>query len=58
LADEDYKKFLNFLGTHGCMVDFREFRNAAADRIAVAAERTRPMSNGNGSRTPETVGAL
>jgi len=26
MPDTDYKRFLNFLGTHGCVVDFREFR--------------------------------
>ncbi len=25
----DYKKFMNFLGTHRCLVDFREFRRSA-----------------------------
>jgi hypothetical protein len=30
MPDTDYKRFLNFLGTHGCVVDFREFRAAAA----------------------------
>jgi transcriptional regulator with PAS, ATPase and Fis domain len=28
VEDRDYKKFLNFLTTHRCMVDFREFRRA------------------------------
>ncbi len=26
----DYKRFLNFLSTHGCALDFREFRTGAA----------------------------
>jgi hypothetical protein len=26
---EDYKRFLNFLSTHGCNVDFRSIRNGA-----------------------------
>jgi DNA-binding NtrC family response regulator len=26
MPESDYKRFLNFLGTHGCVVDFREFR--------------------------------
>ena len=30
MLDTDYKRFLNFLGTHGCVVDFREFRTPAA----------------------------
>ena len=29
MPDSDYKRFLNFLGTHGCVVDFREFRTPA-----------------------------
>jgi DNA-binding NtrC family response regulator len=28
----DYKRFLNFLSTHGCNVDFREFRSGRASR--------------------------
>jgi DNA-binding NtrC family response regulator len=30
MPETDYKRFLNFLGTHGCVVDFREFRTPAA----------------------------
>ncbi len=30
MPDTDYKRFLNFLGTHGCVVDFREYRTPAA----------------------------
>jgi DNA-binding NtrC family response regulator len=29
MPDSDYKRFLNFLGTHGCVVDFREYRAPA-----------------------------
>ena len=29
MPDTDYKRFLNFLGTHGCVVDFREYRTPA-----------------------------
>jgi transcriptional regulator with PAS, ATPase and Fis domain len=28
IPDGDYKRFLNFLATHDCRVDYREFRNA------------------------------
>ena len=35
MPDSDYKRFLNFLGTHGCVVDFREFRTPAAPDGAV-----------------------
>jgi hypothetical protein len=27
MAPSDYKRFLNLLSTHGCTVDFREFRS-------------------------------
>jgi transcriptional regulator with PAS, ATPase and Fis domain len=30
IPDADYKRFMNFLSTHDCRADFREFRNASA----------------------------
>ena len=39
MPDSDYKRFLNFLGTHGCVVDFREFRTPAAPDGAVVNGR-------------------
>ena len=30
MPDGDYKRFLNFLATHECCVDFREFRTGKA----------------------------
>src|SRR5262249_59870744 len=27
MPESDYKKFMNFLGTHGCRPEFRDFRN-------------------------------
>ncbi|HOG27846.1 MAG TPA: sigma-54 dependent transcriptional regulator [Vicinamibacterales bacterium] len=39
MPDADYKRFLNFLGTHGCVVDFREFRTPAAADGAVVKDR-------------------
>jgi transcriptional regulator with PAS, ATPase and Fis domain len=37
MKPEDYKRFLNFLTTHGCAVDYRAFkRDAAAERQAEA----------------------
>jgi len=33
----DYKKFLNFLGTHDCVVDFREFRSGVPERDGAAS---------------------
>jgi DNA-binding NtrC family response regulator len=38
MPDTDYKRFLNFLGTHGCVVDFREFRTAASPDRGAAKE--------------------
>jgi DNA-binding NtrC family response regulator len=32
MAPADYKRFLNFLSTHGCTVDFREFRTGGVSR--------------------------
>jgi len=31
IPPEDYKRFMNFLTTHGCRADFREFRHPAAE---------------------------
>jgi hypothetical protein len=31
----DYKRFLNFLATHGCTVDFREYRSGPQQRERV-----------------------
>ena len=31
IADSDYKKFMNFLSTHDCRPDFREFRNPSPE---------------------------
>jgi DNA-binding NtrC family response regulator len=42
MADTDYKRFLNFLGTHGCVVDFREFRAPAPRDGAEVKERVPP----------------
>jgi hypothetical protein len=38
MPDSDYKRFLNFLGTHGCVVDFREFRTPAPRDTAVVKD--------------------
>lgn len=38
IDQQDYKRFLNFLASHDCAVDFREFRGAKR-ALAVAAER-------------------
>ena len=45
MPDTDYKRFLNFLGTHGCVVDFREFRTPAARDGAEVKDRVPPEAN-------------
>ena len=43
----DYKRFLNFLGTHNCRVDFREFRaGSVLDGSAAGAPDRRPEMAG------------
>lgn len=34
MPPEDYKRFMNFLGTHDCRAEFREFRNANPEPAA------------------------
>jgi transcriptional regulator with PAS, ATPase and Fis domain len=34
IPPEDYKRFMNFLATHDCRAEFREFRNATEDNPA------------------------
>jgi transcriptional regulator with GAF, ATPase, and Fis domain len=34
MPPEDYKRFMNFLSTHGCRAEFREFRNVTPDAPA------------------------
>lgn len=46
MSERDYKRFLNFLGTHDCRVDFRSFRNGSpepvrAPRVIVAISEFR-----------------
>ncbi len=40
MEDADYKRFLNFLSTHDCAIDFREFRGAR--RVLAVAANARP----------------
>jgi transcriptional regulator with PAS, ATPase and Fis domain len=42
MEDGDYKRFLNFLGTHDCAIDFREFRGAKRALADAASARHRP----------------
>ncbi|MEQ1757162.1 MAG: sigma-54 dependent transcriptional regulator [Vicinamibacterales bacterium] len=41
MEDGDYKRFLNFLGTHDCAIDFREFRGAKRQLAEAASARSR-----------------
>ena len=45
MPDSDYKRFLNFLGTHGCVVDFREFRTPPAREVTDAKDAIPPDSH-------------
>jgi transcriptional regulator with PAS, ATPase and Fis domain len=42
MENDDYKRFLNFLGTHDCAIDFREFRGAKRALADAANARSRP----------------
>ena len=58
----DYKRFLNFLGTHSCRVDFREFRGGGVIDPPIAASDARGMTvpvSVSGSFAPrEAAGAM
>ena len=55
MPDTDYKRFLNFLGTHGCVVDFREFRTPTPTDVSVTKDRAPaeapPRRGGRGAQT-------
>ena len=46
IDDRDYKRFMNFLGTHRCLVDFREFRRSG-DSYTIDAEGAARRDNEN-----------
>jgi len=48
----DYKRFMNFLAAHDCVVDFREFRNAttAAGEVAIPVDLLLPQRTGTIAR--------
>ena len=55
MPDSDYKRFLNFLGTHDCVVDFRPYRRAEPDRPAHRRVRGRePATPGARRRGEQT----
>jgi DNA-binding NtrC family response regulator len=45
MPEADYKRFLNFLGTHGCVVDFREFRTPPARDGSDVKDRVPPAGH-------------
>jgi transcriptional regulator with PAS, ATPase and Fis domain len=58
MAHTDYKRFHNFLMTHGCKVDYRAFRQGTAEpnraqRVLLPPLRAVPAAQGEGSDTPE-----
>jgi len=59
MPDTDYKRFLNLLGTHGCVVDFREFRTPATHEEAEVKEQVLPEASpprsGRASHPPTSV---
>jgi hypothetical protein len=61
LPESDYKKFMNFLLTHNCRPEFREFRNAATmpapERPALVPEFALPERQASAVRDarPERV---
>ena len=42
IPDEEYKRFLNFLASHGCSVDFREYRPSTRSAGTFVSAPTRP----------------
>jgi len=58
MPPEDYKRFMNFLTTHGCRADFREFRNPNAT-VSTARRPVRaplpPLEGTPGAETGELI---
>jgi transcriptional regulator with PAS, ATPase and Fis domain len=44
LREEEYKKFLNFLGAHDCTVDFRPFRHGESDGASASRRPRMPFA--------------
>jgi transcriptional regulator with PAS, ATPase and Fis domain len=55
IPDEHYKRFLNFLASHDCTVDFREYRPSI--RSAGATSTTPPIGVGSTGYSPIPPGA-
>ena len=55
VPESDYKRFMNFLAAHDCVVDFREFRNAPAEPdtlLAPLGPPPRPVKVASRPRSP------
>ena len=56
MSARDYRRFMNFLAAHDCVVDFREFRGSAPSRTAATpSERPAVSSFGVGADSPAEV---
>ena len=44
MEPQDYKKLLNFLAAHECVVDYREFRQVSQDLLKPASAGERPIA--------------
>ncbi len=56
VPESDYKRFMNFLAAHDCVVDFREFRTATAEQDAMMpplGAPPRPVKAASRSRSAE-----
>jgi transcriptional regulator with PAS, ATPase and Fis domain len=55
VPESDYKRFMNFLAAHDCVVDFREFRNAPSEAdamLSTIAPAPRPVRARSRSAEP------
>jgi transcriptional regulator with GAF, ATPase, and Fis domain len=55
MPQQDYKRFLNFLTTHDCGVDFRNFRGAKEEEPPRRSPRLQLLSRRRNSEPVETV---
>jgi len=55
LREEEYKKFLNFLGAHDCTVDFRPYRHGEGK---CSGSPRRPRVIFSGLPTPDKTRAV
>jgi transcriptional regulator with PAS, ATPase and Fis domain len=56
IPESDYKRFMNFLAAHDCVVDFREFRNGSTEQDAMlppAGPPSGPVRVASRSRSAE-----